>query len=298
MSEDLRTISISRSSVTLLQAVAAPRRPCLILYSGADAGRPFDLAPGTVVVGRSPDVDFHLDEPSISRRHAELRVNDEQVVIADLGSANGTWIDEVRLEAPRALQGGEMIRMGMLVFRYYESQSLEAALHDRIYRLATVDSLTEVFNRRYLMDTLKREIAFARRHGSPLSLVCYDLDHFKRVNDGFGHGAGDAVLRDSAALLRTALQGHGVLGRLGGEEFAVVLPHTALPAAAEVAERGRAALAAHRFLLEGQHLHRQTLSAGVAQLEPGMADPGDLLTQADRRLYVSKNTGRDRVTAG
>lgn len=298
MSTDPRTVTITPGSVSLLKEVAAPRRPCLILYSGPDAGRPFDLVPGTVVVGRAPESDLYLDNASISRRHAELRVSDTTVEIRDLGSANGTWVDEERLAAPRVLRGGELVRLGLLVFRYCESQSLEAALHDRIYRMATVDGLTEVFNRRYLVDTLKREIAFARRHGSELALVCYDLDHFKRVNDAFGHVAGDTVLRGSAALLRASLEGQGTFGRLGGEEFAVVLPVTGLDAAAALAERGRAALAAHDFVLGDGRAHRQTLSAGVALLAPGMTEATDLLAAADQRLYASKHAGRDRVTAG
>lgn len=301
MSDD-RTVAITKSGASLIQEVVgrAPRRPCLILYSGGDAGLPFDLEPGTYVVGRAPECDLQLDNPGISRRHAELRVTEGEVTLVDLGSSNGTFVNEARAGGPQVLAGGDLVRLGVVVLRFYESQSLEAALHDRIYRMATVDPGTEVFNRRYLFDRLKREMRLARRSGEPLSVLCYDLDHFKRVNDTWGHPAGDAVLRESAAIARLVLQGRGVLGRLGGEEFAAVLPHTPLDAAAEIAEGVRAAVAGHRFNVGaagGQPVpHQQTISVGVACLNDTTPDPADLLAAADRLLYDSKHGGRNRVS--
>jgi diguanylate cyclase (GGDEF)-like protein len=113
--------------------------------------------------------------------------------------------------------------------------------------------------------------------------------------------AGDSVLRDTAALLRNSQQGKGVLGRLGGEEFVTVLPRCDVAAALALAERGRAAVAAHefRFSMAGgtQVLHRQTLSAGIGLFEPGMLEPPEMLAAADRNLYASKHAGRNRVTA-
>lgn len=296
---DQPTVTVTKSGISLLQAVAGPaeRRPCLILYSGPDAGRPFDLEPGTLVIGRAPEAGLMLDHPGVSRRHAELQIDEHSVTLADLGSVNGTWVDEARLVQPVVLRGGEMVRLGPMVLRYYERQSLEAALHDRIYRMATIDAGTEVFNRRALFDTLKREIALARRHGRPMAVVCVDLDHFKRVNDSFGHAAGDAVLRDAAMLMRAALQGRGVVGRLGGEEFVLVLPNTPLDGALEVAERARAAAEAHGFNVGAEAPYRQTLSAGIAVLDDGMPDADALLAAADARLYASKRDGRNRVTA-
>jgi len=304
MAADQPTVVLSKGSVSLLQAVAgpAPRRPCLILYSGADAGQPFHLDPGTVAIGRAPDCALLFDSPGISRHHAELQVDEHAVTLRDLGSINGTWVNEARIDTPLALKDGDLVRLGMLVFRFFERESLDAALHDRIYRLATVDSCTEVFNRRYLVDTLKREMRVARQHGRPLALLCFDLDHFKAVNDRWGHTAGDVVLRDCAALLRAATPATGVVGRLGGEEFAVVLPGTELARAVELAEGARASVAEHRFVISvpggtpGNALHRQTLSGGVASFDAQMNEVTDLLAAADRQLYASKNGGRNRIT--
>ena len=300
---DPTTIAITKTGSSALQALGglAERRPCLILYSGADAGLPFDLEPGRLVVGRALEADLHIDSPAVSRRHAELRVDDDTVTIADLGSVNGTFVNDQRVQGTVRLRNGDMLRLGVLLLRFYERQSLEAALHDRIYRTATVDNGTEVFNRRYVFDTLRREMRLARQHGWPLSIVVYDLDHFKSVNDRHGHVAGDSVLRDTAALLRNSQQGNGVLGRLGGEEFVTVLPRCDVEAALALAERGREAVAAHEFRLSvaggAPVLHRQTLSAGIGLFEPGMLEPPEMLAVADRKLYASKHAGRNRVTA-
>ncbi|MFY9514363.1 MAG: GGDEF domain-containing protein [Rubrivivax sp.] len=300
---DIPTVAITKSGVSLLQALSglSERRPCLILYSGADAGLPFDLEPGRFVVGRALESDLHVDSPGVSRRHCELRVDDDSVTLADLGSVNGTFVNESRINGAVVLANGDLVRLGVLVFRFYERQSLEAALHDRIYRTATVDNGTEVFNRRYLFDTLKREMRLARQHERALAVICYDLDHFKNVNDHHGHAAGDQVLRESAALLRSCQQGAGVLGRLGGEEFALLLPNCSLQRALELAERGRRVIEEHEFVVSGpgapRVLHRQTLSAGIAMLAPEMQEPTDLLAAADNKLYASKHAGRNRVTA-
>ena len=148
MSADTTTVAITKSGASLfLDFVGSgPRRPCLILYSGGDAGMPFDLEPGTYVMGRAPECRLHLDNPGISRRHAELQVTESTVTIVDLGSSNGTFVNETRVAAPLQLKGGDMVRLGVVVLRFYESQSLEAALHDRIYRTATVDPGTEVLS--------------------------------------------------------------------------------------------------------------------------------------------------------
>jgi diguanylate cyclase (GGDEF)-like protein len=299
---DATTLTLSRSVLMQLHGagVPAPRRPCLVLYSGPDAGQPFALDPGELVAGRSPECALCFDHPAVSRRHAELRVSEEAVELHDLGSANGTLVNDELLTGPRVLRNGDVVRLGLLVLRYYDSGSLDAALHDQVYRQATVDMGTEVFNRRYFFDAVKREMKLAHHQQRPLSLVCMDLDHFKQVNDRHGHTAGDLVLREAAARMRASLDGLGVLARLGGEEFAVLLPHTGLSAALEHAERARRALADQPFRLRLPQQPElqlvQTLSAGVTQLEAHMLDPTDLLSAADQQLYASKHLGRNRVS--
>ncbi|MCK6419286.1 MAG: GGDEF domain-containing protein, partial [Aquabacterium sp.] len=134
-------------------------------------------------------------------------------------------------------------------------------------------------------------------------LVYFDLDHFKQVNDTYGHSAGDHVLKECAQLVKTLVRREDVFGRLGGEEFAVVLPNSRLDEATELGERIRASIEGHGFRLEVDSRsgrrgmdHRQTVSVGVAELGEAMTDPRELLDAADRALYRAKHGGRNRVS--
>jgi diguanylate cyclase (GGDEF)-like protein len=205
---------------------------------------------------------------------------------------------------PVPLRDGDLVRLANVVFRFHDRRSLDALLHQRLHRLATVDALTGVPNRRHTYEMLQGEVARARRTKRPLSLLCCDLDHFKSVNDTHGHAAGDRVLKDCAALMQAELRPGDVLGRWGGEEFVVIAGDTAFEQALELAERLRRALAGHAFEVEVAQqgrlrklLHRQTASLGVALLKPGMRDEHDLLAAADRRMYAAKRDGRNRVVA-
>ncbi len=297
---------LKQADSTVLQALAGTgqQHACLILYSGEDAGQRFALAGVRMLLGRSPNCEICIDSAGISRCHAELLLEGDRFVLHDRGSVNGTFVNGERLEVPKALQDGNLIRLGNVTLKFYECQSLDALLHDRIYRMATVDVGTDVFTKRYLLEALEREIRRAHRTGQALSVLCMDLDHFKSVNDRFGHNGGDAVLRAAAAALKAQVRHSDILGRIGGEEFAVVLPETDLRAALELAERMRAAVAAELFLLELADAdgtcrvqHQQTASFGAAQLVPTMPDARALLGAADQRLYAAKRGGRNRVAS-
>jgi diguanylate cyclase (GGDEF)-like protein len=306
MQEQQSTIHLNQGDVTLFQSLGESRhrQSCLVLYSGMDTGKRYALDAELMVVGRAPESEVFVDNPGISRRHAELRVAGDTVTLRDLGSSNGTHVNDERVDTVRALRDGDLVRLGNVVLKFYERHSVDALLHDRIYRMATVDVGTEVFSKKYTFDALRREIRLARRTARALSLVCLDLDHFKSVNDRYGHNAGDLVLRQAASALQAVVRGTDILGRTGGEEFVVVLPDTPLAAAAELAERMRVTVAEQTFLLRvnGERgsqavLHRQTVSVGAAQLLDGMRDAHDFLGAADAMLYAAKRGGRNRVCA-
>ncbi|MBI5257318.1 MAG: GGDEF domain-containing protein [Burkholderiales bacterium] len=305
MSAEDTTLILKSTEVTLFQQLggAAMRRSCLILYSGAETGKRFVLDAHAMTIGRLPDAEVFVDNSSVSRKHAELALSGETVTIRDLGSSNGTFVNDVRAEGSVRLKDGDLIRLGKVFLKFYAHESLDALLHDRIYRMATVDAGTEVFNRQYLIDALKSEIKLARLTTRPLSVIYFDLDFFKSVNDRFGHGAGDHVLKESAALVKSLVRKEDIFGRLGGEEFAVVLPNAPLDVAAELAERIRAAVAAHEFefTLEGPDgpgtaKHQQTISLGVTQLADDIKDCKELLDAADKQLYRAKHGGRNQVS--
>jgi diguanylate cyclase (GGDEF)-like protein len=234
------------------------------------------------------------------------------VTLRDLGSANGSVVQDRRIGAsPWVLQDGDRLRLGSVRLKFYEQHSLDAALHDSVYRMAMVDAGTGLYNRRYLQETLRRELRLTRQGGRPMAVIAIDLDRFKAVNDRHGHAGGDLVLRDCAAVLGPLVAATpgatpgatsgATLGRLGGEEFLVLLPGTTLADAQALAERLRAAVAGHAFRLPdagGQAVvHRQTISLGVAAWTGAMLDGSDLLDAADRQLYQAKRDGRDRVCA-
>jgi diguanylate cyclase (GGDEF)-like protein len=306
---DPSTIAAENSELTLFQSLDGPERRhcCLVVYNGPDLGRQIVLDEGLSALGRSATTRLQIGGPGISRLHAEICVTGSSATLRDLGSANGSFVGDTRLtDQPQRLNDGDLVRLGSVALKFYAHQSLDAALHDRVLRLATVDAGTGLFNRRYLMDALKRECRTARQTGRPLGLVMLDLDHFKRVNDGHGHAAGDQVLRECATVASLVVGQAGVLGRIGGEEFLVLLPDTGLAAALALAERLRAAVAGHGFELptgdmpdlpgRGRALHRQTVSLGVAVWVDSMTEPSQLMAAADRGLYLSKQGGRNRVS--
>lgn len=164
----------------------------------------------------------------------------------------------------------------------------------RLEQEATRDYLTNLSNRRHFTELAEKELPRARRHGRPLSLLLIDLDHFKNVNDRFGHGAGDAVLRDAAALLAGGVRQSDRVCRFGGEEFAILLPETDVQAATELAERLRIAVQANVFT-HAQGRIAITCSIGISTLNDAAADLDRLVKQADQALYAAKAQGRDCV---
>jgi diguanylate cyclase (GGDEF)-like protein len=172
-----------------------------------------------------------------------------------------------------------------------------ARLHDVVQRQAITDDLTGLVNRRRFIEALQAEIERARRFGSPLTVVLADLDDFKRVNDDFGHHTGDIALRSFADLVRSHVRDVDVPGRIGGEEFAILLPETDTHGAASVAERMRQSLSSVRIPVSNDRAVRLTASFGVAEHRQGQSGD-DLLRVADSALYRAKAEGKNRVETG
>ncbi len=279
---------------------AAQSQPALVLLSGLEAGRSFRLRIGRNRLGRNEDFDVVLDDDSVSRAHCEIVVApDGGALVRDLGSTNGTMVDEEGIgEGVRMMADGELIRLSAsVVLKYTWQDEVEEAVQRNLYNAAVRDGLTGVFNKRYLMERFEQEFAWATRNGRPLALVIFDLDHFKRVNDTFGHDAGDAVLREVAGRAGVAIRREDVLARYGGEEFVLLMRETDLYLAMDVSERIRKAL--RRNPVEaGAASIPITASIGIAtSRDRGVETTNDLFQIADRRLYVAKQTGRDRLVA-
>jgi two-component system cell cycle response regulator len=212
-------------------------------------------------------------------------------IVVDLKSTNGTFVNDQRVERAE-LKDGDLLRTGKTVLKYLEN-NIELEYMQHILSLAAVDSLTGLFNKRHFDDVFGKEVARAEQVGAPLSLIVFDIDHFKKINDGFGHPTGDVVLKHVSAIVKAQSRAKDTLCRVGGEEFAQVLPQTALFEASQVAEGIRAAVEGAVCEVAGTAIPA-TLSLGVAELSPG-EPPESLYQRADERLYAAKHGGRNRV---
>ncbi|MDE3270080.1 MAG: GGDEF domain-containing protein [Pseudomonadota bacterium] len=273
----------------------------LIQYSGVRVGRCYkiDLNEAQYVAGRSPDADIRIDEQSVSRKHVQFKNSDSGTLVVDLGSANGTFVNDKRITSPTTINDGNILRLGTVLLKFFSHNNLDGIIQDKIYRMATIDSGTQIFNKKYLLDTLASEFTQHRNRGQPLSLIYFDLDHFKRTNDNFGHNNGDVVLRDTAKIVSSVIRKDDTFGRFGGEEFVIILPNTTIATCREMAERIRRAIATHVYNLNLNDRtveHRQTVSLGIQQLDSTVVTAESFLEKADQNLYASKSSGRNRVT--
>lgn len=285
----------STTAVTDISKIfSGDSQAALVVIFGDDLGRKFDLVTEATVIGRSPKNDIRLDQESVSRFHAKLMADGQKMTVEDLGSTNGTIVNSRVVKGRVRLRNGDLIKVGRTIFKFIASNNIEAAYHDAIYRMTTMDGLTEVFNRRYFEDALERELARARRYERPLSLVLVDLDHFKTINDEFGHLAGDAVLKEVALTMRSRTRREDVLARYGGEEFALLLPEVDHHGAAQLAEKARKLVERLCVAYQDKEL-RVTLSAGVATASKKKEEGVDLIRRADEKLYQAKIAGRNRV---
>jgi two-component system, cell cycle response regulator len=290
---------------SILNPIGSPKRKnaCLVQYSGLKLGKRYPVKDSVSIVGRSPSVQVVISEASVSRQHAKLILVGDNVAVEDMGSANGTFINDAPVKQATQLRDGDIVRLGTVLLKFFAHDNVDSVMHDKIYQMATIDAGTKIFNKQYLMDSLESEFKYSVTYNRELTLIYYDLDKFKPVNDTYGHNAGDYILRESSALVKAAVRKDDVLGRFGGEEFVIVLPNTPLSVGAELAERIRQKHQDHKFLIEmtrdgkkQQIEHTQTISLGVEQLTPEMMAPKDLLEAADKKLYNSKQTGRNKVT--
>jgi diguanylate cyclase (GGDEF)-like protein len=289
----------SKTVVTVISKIADRPIDCdaaLVVICGPELGRKYDLRTFPVVIGRATSADVQVDQESISRQHAELRSEGDQVILADLGSTNGTFVNDERVETPYMLKNGDLLKIGRTIFKFIGGRNIEAQYHEEIYRLTTVDGLTQISNRRFFEDAIEREVSRCHRYGRHLSLVMIDLDRFKDVNDNFGHLAGDQVLKRVAQTLKEHIRREDTLARWGGEEFALLLPELPGPSARQVAEKLRRLISDQRMGV-GKKIVEITLSLGVSSLGEQLTDAADLIRAADDKLYEAKALGRNRVCA-
>ena len=291
-------ISIGFGESPFAAASNRPARALLMRMDGVHAGAVFAVDELPCTIGRHAGNTLRIDEDSISRVHARISRDEQGFCLEDLKSRNGTYVGGKRIMRHR-LKDGEGITFGKeATFHFNVSDTLEERLLRRLYESSTRDALTGAYNRSHFDERLRAEIAFASRHASEASLVMIDIDHFKRVNDTYGHHAGDVVLRELVTVAQRSLRTEDVFARFGGEEFAIIMRGINLAGAHQLAERLRLALGGTPIKDDAKTI-RVTLSAGCASVTCCSAPvtPADLMRVADRRLYLAKTGGRNRVVA-
>jgi two-component system, cell cycle response regulator len=273
-----------------------PQRAVLTQMAGLEAGRVCGLDGPEVTLGRAPTCTHAFDEASLSRVHARVVKEGGSYVISDAGSSNGVFVNDKRITRA-TLNDSDRVRLASSVtLRFQLVDEQEEKALQRVYESSVKDGLTGVWNRKYLDERLRGEVAYAVRHRTPLAVVIADIDYFKKVNDTYGHLIGDEVLKATAATMRAALRTEDLLARYGGEEFVVVARGVDLKSAVQLAERLRMVTERRPVEVDRQTIAR-TISAGVSSLACcGQEQSVErLLGIADERLYRAKETGRNRV---
>lgn len=256
----------------------------------------FTLDRGQLVFGRAEDCNARIDDPSLSRRHARVTRSAGGFAIEDLDSTNGTAVNGNPITSSR-LRDGDRIELGPYVLLSCRMQdALEQEATNRLYESAVRDALTNVHNRRYLDERLLAEFAFALRHKSGLCVLVVDADHFKSVNDTYGHAVGDEVLKTMASQMKRVVRAEDLVARYGGEEFCVVARNIDKSAALVLAERLRRMIEVASVYTTG-HEVRVTASIGIATMDAEKAYPDvqAFLAAADAALYEAKRRGRNRA---
>ncbi len=291
----MTTSARSKTVVTVISKIS--ERPvgkdaCLVVIYGLELGRKYNLDQANIIIGRSSKSDVQIDQESVSRNHAKIINTGKSIILRDLGSTNGTYVNDQLIDE-YVLRDGDFIKIGRTIFKFLSGGNIENAYHEEIYRLTTVDGLTQVFNRRYFLEQLDREVSRSKRYRRELSLIMFDIDHFKQINDTYGHPAGDYVLKQLATVIKGKIRREDILARYGGEEFAIVLPEIDGANALQFADKVRKLVEKAPFKFEDTKIS-VTVSVGVGTCLDS-DDAANLIKRTDEKLYEAKGAGRNCV---
>ncbi|MBK23455.1 MAG: GGDEF domain-containing protein [Halobacteriovorax sp.] len=297
MSDD-STVVITDIKAALASAdKEAQEKPAALLVVGGDLnGTIFDLKSDVTTVGRFPDNVIPLEFNGISRYHFKVtKVSEEEFTVEDAGSKNGTFLNNQKIEGAVVLNKGDMIKVGSMALKFLPKGDPERLTYDKLNLEANTDAHTGCFNKGYFNNSIALEVKKSKVTGEPLSLILFDLDHFKHLNDNYGHDAGDYVLKTMAEVIRDhGSRDNDIFARYGGEEFVILLPKTNLKQAFEIAERLRKLVEQTNFTYDNQKLP-VTASIGVADYRKGVNTGTDLFKRADSAVYKAKEGGRNQV---
>jgi two-component system, cell cycle response regulator len=294
---NLRQLREALRDTTVIPNAERVRSPmpeaCLVCVSlgGPGRGRRIQLGNRELVIGRDSGCAVTVSDQSVSRQHARIELlTDGGYQVTDLGSTHGTFINDIRVRSEK-LQDGSFLRVGDCIFRFFSGWNVEAACHQELQRLTTLDPLTGLRNRRWFEDYLERKLGRAWQRNRGLAVILFDIDHFKVFKNRLGQLAGDFILKNLASRFQALTRSDELLARYGGDEFALVLPEATVERAKACAERFRQAVDGQTFKFDKQ-CYLFTVSAGVGFVAPSeMLNAADLLRQAVDGLYEAKRDG-------
>lgn len=271
---------------------------CLLIIAGQHIGKLYPLEKkANITVGRSGDCDIWIEDNTISRRHFEIEQRDGGYFVKDLKSTNGTFINNRRIETAQ-LNPGDKIQISrdtIIQFDFFDED--KKLSEQKRYEMGVKDPFTGAYNKSFFLQRINDEFSFSFRQDIPLSIILFDIDHFKLINDSHGHLAGDQILQEVSQLVFDSIRKDDVFCRYGGEEFVVVMRNTPCQAAVNLSERLRQKVEGHDFFYENQKIS-VTISAGVSTLtNKNFRDYVALIAEADKYLYQSKGAGRNQISA-
>ena len=284
------------------------RRPALVFLRGELLAVPIPLEREQVTLGRALEADIRINDSRASRLHARItterdeETRENRYCLTDLGSTNGTILNGTRIEKA-FLQDGDKFEVGDQLIRFEMLDEIDREFQQQIHRLLVHDELTGLLTSKSFFSELRREAARAEAEKMPFCVLMMDIDHFKDVNDTYGHLAGSETLEEVGAVIKKSLRAGDVGARFGGEEFAAFLLDADYTQGMIAAERVRSAIEKHEFPaarrtgIEPSPTHRITISLGVASFPDDGRDPIQLVEMADSALYRAKRNGRNQVCA-
>lgn len=297
MSDDSTIVITDIKAALNSSDLQASNKPAALLVVGGELnGTLYDLKDIENTLGRNADNTIPLELQGVSRYHFKVSFNDSsQAFVEDMGSKNGTFLNNSKIDEKSPLTKGDIIKIGAVALKFIPAGDPERNAYDQLSLEANTDQHTGCYNKTFFNNSLDQEMKKAKLNGTPLSLIIFDLDHFKKLNDNYGHDAGDYVLKEMADLVKSnGVREQDIFARYGGEEFVILLPKTNLKYSFEIAERLRKLIESHSFTYDSQKLP-VTASIGVADYRQGVHSGVDLFKRADSAVYKSKENGRNQV---
>ncbi len=267
----------------------------LLVLSGNSAGKMFVIEPREMTIGRDDECDIIINDNGISRIHAKIVSVADQTILIDNNSTNGTFVEGKQIKS-QVLADGDRIRMGTgTTLKFSLQDSIEESYQKRLYESATRDTLTRAYNKKFFSERIIEEFSYSLRHNTFLSFVIMDIDHFKSINDTYGHQAGDFVLKTLSEIIHKMIRNEDIFCRYGGEEFVVILRGIQEQGAFLFCERVRKRIESSPFVYHETNI-AVTLSLGYSTLyNKNFNSFDELIRKADESLYQAKRSGRNQT---